>query len=50
MKEIRISMVISNCENETEDTMWHKFMDLVEENGWKAGGSVIDITNETDEN
>ena len=40
MKEIQINMVLSNCENETEETIWNKFIEWVEANGWTVGGSI----------
>lgn len=44
MKEIEIDMVISNCENETEQSICEKFVAWVESNGWLCGGGVKDIT------
>jgi DNA gyrase inhibitor GyrI len=43
-KEIHIDMIISNCDDETQDTIWEKFIEWVEANGWSAGGTIQEVT------
>ena len=44
MKEIEINMVVNVPDSENTDTIMHKFIIWVSENGWICGGGVKDIT------
>jgi hypothetical protein len=47
MKEIKLDMVLYNVpDTETEDSVWEKFIDWVESNGYTAGGIIHEYSAE----
>ncbi|MGN6163804.1 MAG: hypothetical protein ACTHOF_04615 [Flavisolibacter sp.] len=47
-REFEIGMVVNTPETETEDSVLDKFLEWVTGNGWICGGSVKELSEETE--
>jgi hypothetical protein len=46
-REVEIDIVLNVPDSETKDTIMDKFLEWIADNGWKAGGAVKDLSNES---